>query len=231
LLEGYYNPKDYTLEPDSNPPFEVNIRVDCLEYLWRLYAEKIKSKGVSLDEGWKIIFTCGSKRAGLNMILSTLIQDMNSLLPMNQEDLASFDSYLGEASSSIIYTDVIKMVFRNETPYLSNLNFKTLVSSLYIIDDEDILEAFKENTFNYFFDLRSPNQARPLLKMILEVAERPHDDIVNIAAMSDLLVNSVPAVGVLPSKEELIKIIWMAGYRRAAGMTWKGLLSSCYHLL
>jgi hypothetical protein len=61
LLEGYYNPKDYTLEPDSNPPFEVNIRVDCLdsrklEYLWRLYAEKIKAKGIRIDEGWKIIF-------------------------------------------------------------------------------------------------------------------------------------------------------------------------------
>jgi DNA-directed RNA polymerase beta subunit len=107
------------------------------------------------------------------MIFSTLIQDMNSLLAMNQEDLASFDSYLGEASSRIIYTDVIKMVFRNETPYLSKLNFKTLMSSLHVIEDEDILEAFKENNFNYFFDLHSPKQARPLLKMILEVADRP----------------------------------------------------------
>jgi hypothetical protein len=29
--------------------------------------------------------------------------------------------------------------------------------------------------------------------------------------MSDLLDNAVPAVGVLTSKEELLKIIWMAG--------------------
>jgi hypothetical protein len=193
--------------------------VDCLdsrklEYLWRLYAEKIKAKGIRLDEGWKIIFICGSKKAGLNMILSTLIQDMNSLLAMNQEDLASHDSYFGEASSRIMYTDVIKMVFRNEPPYLSKLNLKimyTILSSLYIIDDEDILEAFKENKFNYFFDLRSPKQTRPLLKMILEVSEWPHDDIINIAAMSDLLDNAVPAVGVLTSKEELLNIIWMAG--------------------
>ena len=35
--------------------------------------------------------------------------------------------------------------------------------------------------------------------------------------MSDLLAHAIPAVGVLTSKEELIKIIWMAGYRRVAG--------------
>ena len=93
------------------------------------------------------------------MILTHLIQDFNSLLAMNREYLASFNSYLGEASSSIVYTDVIKMVFRNETLYLSKMNFKimyTILASLYTIEDEEILEAFKVNNFNYFFNLRSP---------------------------------------------------------------------------
>lgn len=123
-LNHYYNPHDYSINPSTNPSFSIEIEVgpvdsNKLEYLWRIYADKIRNSGqLKLNEGWKNIFTCGTIKSGLIMILDYLILDMNSLLGMEQETLSHYDNYQGEASKEIKFSEILDQVFKNQAAYL-----------------------------------------------------------------------------------------------------------------